>query len=277
MPVDWYNGGMEHTTLHLLYSRFWHKFLYDEGIVPTAEPYAKRTSHGMTLGENGEKMSKSRGNVVNPDDVVNEVGADAFRTYEMFLGAFDQSTPWSQQGLKGCYKFIDKVWNLQNIVADEEGYSDDLEKAMHKAIKKVGDDFERMKFNTAIATLMSLLNDITKKGSVTKGEYKTFITLLNPVAPHMTEELWQILGGDGLLSLAPWPTYYEAKTVDDEVEIVVQINGKIRDKMMVGADLDREGLQNAALESSRIRELTDGKTIVKVIAVPGKLVNIVVK
>ena len=276
-PVDWYNGGMEHTTLHLLYSRFWHKFLFDIGVVPTKEPYQKRTSHGMILGENGEKMSKSRGNVVNPDDVVNEVGADAFRTYEMFLGAFDQSTPWSQQGLKGCYKFIEKVWNLQNIVTDEEGYSDDLEKAMHKAIKKVGDDFERMKFNTAIATLMSLLNDITKKGSVTKGEYKTFITLLNPVAPHMTEELWQILGGDGLLSLAPWPTYDEAKTVDDEVEIVVQINGKIRDKMMVGADLDREGLQNAALESSRIRELTDGKTIVKVIAVPGKLVNIVVK
>ncbi|MDD6565018.1 MAG: leucine--tRNA ligase [Clostridiales bacterium] len=276
-PVDWYNGGMEHTTLHLLYSRFWHKFLFDIGVVPTKEPYQKRTSHGMILGENGEKMSKSRGNVVNPDDVVNEVGADAFRTYEMFLGAFDQSTPWSQQGLKGCYKFIEKVWNLQNIMTDDEGYSDDLEKAMHKTIKKVGDDFERMKFNTAIAALMSLLNEITKKGSVTKGEYKTFITLLNPVAPHITEELWEILGGEGLLSLTPWPTYDESKTVDNEVEIVVQINGKIRDKMMVGADLDRAGLEKAALESSRIRELTDGKNIVKVIAVPGKLVNIVIK
>ncbi len=276
-PVDWYNGGMEHTTLHLLYSRFWHKFLFDIGVVPTKEPYQKRTSHGMILGENGEKMSKSRGNVVNPDDVVNEVGADTFRTYEMFLGAFDQSTPWSQQGLKGCYKFIEKVWNLQNIVTDDEGYSPEIEKAMHKTIKKVGDDFERMKFNTAIASMMSFLNDVSKKGSITKGEYKTFITLLNPVAPHVTEELWQMLGGEGLLSLAPWPEYDEEKTVDDEIEIVVQINGKIRDKMNVAADLDRAGLEAVAMESERIRELTEGKTIVKIIAVPGKLVNIVVR
>ena len=276
-PVDWYNGGMEHTTLHLLYSRFWHKFLYDIGVVPTKEPYQKRTSHGMILGENGEKMSKSRGNVVNPDDVVNEVGADTFRTYEMFLGAFDQSTPWSQQGLKGCYKFIEKVWNLQNIMTDEEGYSAELEKSMHKTIKKVGEDFERMKFNTAIATMMSFLNEVTKKGSITKGEYKTFITLLNPVAPHMTEELWEILGGEGLLSLTAWPKYDEEKTVDDEIEIVVQINGKIRDKMSVAADLDRAGLESVAMASSRIKELTEGKSIVKVIAVPGKLVNIVVK
>ena len=276
-PVDWYNGGMEHTTLHLLYSRFWHKFLFDIGVVPTKEPYQKRTSHGMILGENGEKMSKSRGNVVNPDDVVNEVGADTFRTYEMFLGAFDQSTPWSQQGLKGCYKFIEKVWNLQNIMTDDEGYSPELEKAMHKTIKKVGDDFERMKFNTAIASMMSFLNDVSKKGSITKGEYKTFITLLTPVAPHVTEELWQMLGGEGLLSLAPWPAYDEEKTVDDEIEIVVQINGKIRDKMNVAADLDRAGLEAVAMESERIRELTEGKTIVKIIAVPGKLVNIVVK
>ena len=276
-PVDWYNGGMEHTTLHLLYSRFWHKFLYDIGVVPTKEPYQKRTSHGMILGENGEKMSKSRGNVVNPDDVVNEVGADTFRTYEMFLGAFDQSTPWSQQGLKGCYKFIEKVWNLQNIMTDEEGYSAELEKSMHKTIKKVGDDFERMKFNTAIATMMSFLNEVTKKGSITKGEYKTFITLLNPVAPHMTEELWEMLGGEGLLSLTAWPQYDEEKTVDDEIEIVVQINGKIRDKISVAADLDRAGLESVAMESSRIKELTEGKSIVKVIAVPGKLVNIVVK
>lgn len=179
-PVDWYNGGMEHTTLHLLYSRFWHKFLYDIGVVPTKEPYMKRTSHGMILGENNEKMSKSRGNVVNPDEVVEEFGADAFRTYEMFIGAFDQSTPWSQQGLKGCYKFLERVWNLQSIVNDEEGYSADLEKNINKAIKKVGEDFERMKFNTAIATMMSLVNDFSKKGSVTKGEYKTLITLLNP-------------------------------------------------------------------------------------------------
>ena len=276
-PVDWYNGGMEHTTLHLLYSRFWHKFLFDIGVVPTKEPYQKRTSHGMILGENGEKMSKSRGNVVNPDDVVNEVGADTFRTYEMFLGAFDQSTPWSQQGLKGCYKFIEKVWNLQNIMTDEEGYSAELEKSMHKTIKKVGEDFERMKFNTAIATMMSFLNEVTKKGSITKGEYKTFITLLNPVAPHMTEELWEMLGGEGLLSLTAWPEYDEEKTVDDEIEIVVQINGKIRDKISVAADLDRAGLESVAMESSRIKELTEGKSIVKVIAVPGKLVNIVVK
>ena len=276
-PVDWYNGGMEHTTLHLLYSRFWHKFLFDIGVVPTKEPYQKRTSHGMILGENGEKMSKSRGNVVNPDDVVNEVGADTFRTYEMFLGAFDQSTPWSQQGLKGCYKFIEKVWNLQNIMTDEEGYSAELEKSMHKTIKKVGEDFERMKFNTAIATMMSFLNEVTKKGSITKGEYKTFITLLNPVAPHMTEELWEMLGGEGLLSLTAWPQYDEEKTVDDEIEIVVQINGKIRDKISVAADLDRAGLESVAMESSRIKELTEGKSIVKVIAVPGKLVNIVVK
>lgn len=276
-PVDWYNGGMEHTTLHLLYSRFWHKFLYDIGVVPTKEPYMKRTSHGMILGENNEKMSKSRGNVVNPDDVVNEFGADAFRTYEMFIGAFDQSTPWSQQGLKGCYKFLERVWNLQSIVTDENGYSADLEKNMHKAIKKVGDDFERMKFNTAIATMMSLVNDFSKKGSVTRGEYMTLITLLNPVAPHMTEELWQIYGNDGLLSLQPWPSFEEEKTVDDEIEIVVQINGKIKDKLMIPAGLDRNGTQEAAMNTDKIKGLIEGKTVVKVIAVPDKLVNIVVK
>lgn len=276
-PVDWYNGGMEHTTLHLLYSRFWHKFLYDIGVVPTKEPYMKRTSHGMILGENNEKMSKSRGNVVNPDDVVNEFGADAFRTYEMFIGAFDQSTPWSQQGLKGCYKFLERVWNLQSIVTDEKGYSADLEKNMHKAIKKVGDDFERMKFNTAIATMMSLVNDFSKKGSVTRGEYMTLITLLNPVAPHMTEELWQIYGNEGLLSLQSWPTFDEEKTVDDEIEIVVQINGKIKDKLMIPAGLDKEGTQEAAMNTEKIKGLIDGKSVVKVIAVPDKLVNIVVK
>ena len=276
-PVDWYNGGMEHTTLHLLYSRFWHKFLYDIGVVPTKEPYMKRTSHGMILGENNEKMSKSRGNVVNPDEVVEEFGADAFRTYEMFIGAFDQSTPWSQQGLKGCYKFLERVWNLQSIVNDEEGYSADLEKNINKAIKKVGEDFERMKFNTAIATMMSLVNDFSKKGSVTKGEYKTLITLLNPVAPHMTEELWLTYGNGELLSPRPWPKYDEGKTVDDEIEIVVQINGKIKDKLMIPAGLDKDGTQEAAMNTEKIKGLIEGKNVVKVIAVPGKLVNIVVK
>ena len=276
-PVDWYNGGMEHTTLHLLYSRFWHKFLYDIGVVPTKEPYMKRTSHGMILGENNEKMSKSRGNVVNPDEVIEEFGADAFRTYEMFIGAFDQSTPWSQQGLKGCYKFLERVWNLQSIVNDEEGYSADLEKNINKAIKKVGEDFERMKFNTAIATMMSLVNDFSKKGSVTKDEYKTLITLLNPVAPHMTEELWLTYGNGELLSLQPWPKYDEGKTVDDEIEIVVQINGKIKDKLMIPAGLDKDGTQEAAMNTEKIKGLIEGKNVVKVIAVPGKLVNIVVK
>ena len=261
-PVDWYNGGMEHTTLHLLYSRFWHKFLYDIGVVPTKEPYMKRTSHGMILGENNEKMSKSRGNVVNPDEVVEEFGADAFRTYEMFIGAFDQSTPWSQQGLKGCYKFLERVWNLQSIVNDEEGYSADLEKNMNKAIKKVGEDFERMKFNTAIATMMSLVNDFSKKGSVTKGEYKTLITLLNPVAPHMTEELWLTYGNGELLSLQPWPKYDEGKTVDDEIEIVVQINGKIKDKLMIPAGLDKDGTQEAAMNTEKIKGLIEGKNVV---------------
>ena len=276
-PVDWYNGGMEHTTLHLLYSRFWHKFLYDIGVVPTKEPYMKRTSHGMILGENNEKMSKSRGNVVNPDEVVEEFGADAFRTYEMFIGAFDQSTPWSQQGFERLYKFLERVWNLQSIVNDEEGYSADLEKNINKAIKKVGEDFERMKFNTAIATMMSLVNDFSKKGSVTKGEYKTLITLLNPVAPHMTEELWLTYGNGELLSLQPWPKYDEGKTVDDEIEIVVQINGKIKDKLMIPAGLDKDGTQEAAMNTEKIKGLIEGKNVVKVIAVPGKLVNIVVK
>ncbi len=276
-PVDWYNGGMEHTTLHLLYSRFWHKFLYDIGVVPTKEPYMKRTSHGMILGENNEKMSKSRGNVVNPDEVVNEFGADAFRTYEMFIGAFDQSTPWSQQGLKGCYKFLERVWNLQALVNDETGFTADLEKPINKAIKKVGEDFERMKFNTAIATMMSLVNDYYKKGSITKDEYMILLTLLNPVAPHLTEELWQLYGNEGLLSLEAWPKFDEDKTVDDEIEIVVQINGKIRDKLMIAAGLDKDGTQEAAMNTDKIKELIDGKTVVKVIAVPGKLVNIVVK
>ncbi len=276
-PVDWYNGGMEHTTLHLLYSRFWHKFLYDIGVVPTKEPYQRRTSHGMILGENNEKMSKSRGNVVNPDEVVDEVGADAFRTYEMFIGAFDQATPWSQQGLRGCYKFLERVWNIQSIVTDEVGYTASLEKSIHKAIKKVGDDIEKMKFNTAIATMMSLVNDFYKNGSVTKTEFMTLLILLNPVAPHMTEELWQKYGGEGFLSIQPWPQYDEAKIQDDEVEIVVQVNGKIRDKIMVPSTADKDMLESIAMDNEKIKEMTLGKTIVKVIAIPGRLVNIVVK
>ncbi len=277
LPVDWYNGGMEHTTLHLLYSRFWHKFLYDIGVVPTKEPYQKRTSHGMILGANNEKMSKSRGNVVNPDDVVRDFGADTFRTYEMFIGAFDQATPWSEQGVKGCYKFLERVWNLQNIVTDSDEYSTDLESTIHKAVKKVGEDIERMKYNTAIATLMSLVNDFTKKNSITRGELRTFLILLNPTAPHITEEMWEKAGFDGQIASHTWPTYDEAKTVDDEVEIVLQINGKIRDKLMIPAGLDKDATQDAAMKSEKVINAISDKEVVKVIVVPGKLVNIVVK
>ena len=277
LPVDWYNGGMEHTTLHLLYSRFWHKFLYDIGVVPTKEPYQKRTSHGMILGENGEKMSKSRGNVVNPDDIVNNYGADTFRTYEMFIGAFDAATPWSEQGVKGCHNFIKRVWSLLDITTDEEGYSKDLEAAMHKTIKKVSADIESMKFNTAIAALMSLINDFTKKKSVTKGELKTFLMLLNPFAPHVTEEMWQIKGFEGTIADSKWPKYDEAKTVDAMIELVLQINGKIRDKIQMPQGLPKEELEKLALESDKIKAYTEGKEIVKVIVVPNKLVNIVVK
>ena len=210
LPVDWYNGGMEHTTLHLLYSRFWHKFLYDQGVVPCPEPYQKRTSHGMILGENGEKMSKSRGNVVNPDDIVREYGADTLRTYEMFIGAFDLSASWSEDGVKGCRRFLERIWKLQDIMTNEEGYSSDLETKMHQTIKKVSSDYENLKYNTAIAAMMALLNDFTKKGSITKGEYKTLLILLNPVAPHITEELWQIIGGSGYVYEQTWPEYEEA-------------------------------------------------------------------
>ncbi len=277
LPVDWYNGGMEHTTLHLLYSRFWHKFLYDIGVVSTPEPYAKRTSHGMILGENGEKMSKSRGNVVNPDDMVENFGADTFRTYEMFIGAFDQSTPWSINGVKGCFRFIERVWNLQDILSDNEGYSVEFEKAMHKTIKKVTEDYDKMKFNTAIAALMALINDFYKKGSVTRGELKTFITLLNPAAPHLTEEMWERAGFGGFLHQTKWPEYDEAKCVDDTVEIVAQINGKVKDKILIPANISREEMEKVALENEKIVALIEGKQVVKVICVPGKLVNIVVR
>ncbi|MBR5157731.1 MAG: leucine--tRNA ligase [Clostridia bacterium] len=277
MPVDWYNGGMEHTTLHLLYSRFWHKVLYDIGVVNTPEPYTRRTSHGMILGENNEKMSKSRGNVVNPDDMVETFGADTFRTYEMFIGAFDQSTPWSINGVRGCYRFIERVWNMQEMLTDEEGYSKDFESLMHKTIKKVTEDIERMKFNTAIAALMALTNDFYKKGSITRGELRTFLILLNPTAPHMTEEMWETAGFGGCLNETEWPKYDEAKTIDDEVEIVVQVNGKVKDRITVAASLSKDEMEKAVLENDKIKALIDGKAVVKVICVPGKLVNIVVK
>ena len=274
MPVDWYNGGMEHTTLHLLYSRFWHKFLYDQGVVPCPEPYQKRTSHGMILGENGEKMSKSRGNVVNPDDIVREYGADTLRTYEMFIGAFDLSASWSEDGVKGCRRFLERIWKLQDIMTNEEGYSSDLETKMHQTIKKVSSDYENLKYNTAIAAMMALLNDFTKKGSITKGEYKTLLILLNPVAPHITEELWQIIGGSGYVYEQTWPEYEEAKTVENTVEIAVQINGKTKGTLAIGRDDAKEDVIAKAKES--IADKLTGN-IVKEIYVPGRIVNIVMK
>ena len=274
LPVDWYNGGMEHTTLHLLYSRFWHKFLYDQKIVPTSEPYQKRTSHGMILGENGEKMSKSRGNVVNPDDIVNDYGADTLRTYEMFIGAFDLSASWSEDGVKGCRRFLERVWKLQSMMTEDEGYSKDLETKMHQTIKKVSNDFENLKFNTAIAAMMSLINEFYKKNSVTKGEYKTLITLLNPVAPHMTEELWSILGGEGRLYQTAWPEYEEAKTVESTVEIAVQINGKTKATISIGKDDPKDDVLAKAKEA--LGDKLSGN-IIKEIYVPGRIVNIVAK
>ena len=274
LPVDWYNGGMEHTTLHLLYSRFWHKFLFDEGVVPCSEPYQKRTSHGMILGENGEKMSKSRGNVVNPDDIVNEYGADTLRTYEMFIGAFDLSASWSEDGVKGCRRFLDRVWKLQDLVTEEEGFSKDLETKMHQTIKKVSNDFENLKFNTAIAAMMSLLNDFSKKGSMTKTEIQTFIILLNPVAPHITEELWQTLGYEGRVYQQTWPEYDEAKTVESTVEIAVQINGKTKGTLAIQKDDAKDDVLARAKEC--IADKLTGN-IVKEIYVPGRIVNIVMK
>ena len=274
MPVDWYNGGMEHTTLHLLYSRFWHKFLYDQKVVPCIEPYQKRTSHGMILGSNGEKMSKSRGNVVNPDDIVREYGADTLRTYEMFIGAFDLSASWQDEGVKGCRRFLDRVWKLQDILVDGDAYSADLETKMHQTIKKVSSDYENLKFNTAIAAMMSLLNEFYKKNEINKAEYKTLITLLNPVAPHITEEIWQILGGEGRLYQVAWPTYEEAKTVESTVEIMVQVNGKNRATISIGKEDPKDQVISVAKEA--IADKLNG-TIVKEIYVPGRLVNIVIK
>ena len=277
MPVDWYNGGMEHTTLHLLYSRFWHKFLYDQGLVSCPEPYSKRTSHGMILGENGEKMSKSRGNVVNPDDVVNEFGADTLRTYEMFIGAFELSAAWSMEGVKGCRKFLERVWKLQDMLVDGEGYRANLETKMHQTIKKVTNDFENLKFNTAIAAMMALVNEFYKEKSVTKAEYATLILLLNPVAPHMTEELWENLFGDSRAYQQKWPEYDEAKTVESTVEIAVQINGKVKATVAVAIDEDEESVKEKAHAIPSIADLMAGKTVVKEIYVKGRILNIVVK
>ncbi len=276
-PIDWYNGGMEHTTLHLLYSRFWHKFLYDIGVVPNPEPYSKRTSHGMILGENGEKMSKSRGNVVNPDEIVANYGADTMRVYEMFIGDFEKAAPWSQSSIKGSKRFLDKVWALADSITDEIGYRKELEPEFHRTIKKVTEDIEGLKMNTAIAALMSLLNAIQATGKITKDEYKTFITLLNPFAPHITEELWTICGFDGMLNETVWPTFDEAKCVDSTVEIVVQINGKIKARLNVAADISANDAIALAKENSNIASEISGKNIVKELYVPKKLVNIVVK
>ena len=276
--VDWYNGGMEHTTLHLLYSRFWHKFLYDIGQVPTAEPYAKRTSHGMILGENGEKMSKSRGNVVNPDDVVNEFGADTLRLYEMFIGDFEKAAPWSNAGIKGCRRFIERYWNLQSILVDGEAIRPEMENSFHKAIKKVSYDIENLKFNTAIASLMALMNVIAEKGSINKAELSVFTMLLNPFAPHVTEEVWgEMKLGEGMVTEQPWPKYDESKCKDDVIEIVVQVNGKVRARLCVAADIQKDDAIALAKAEDRIAAEINGKNVVKEIYVPGKLVNIVVK
>lgn len=277
MPVDWYNGGMEHTTLHLLYSRFWHKFLYDIGVVDTKEPYAKRTSQGMILGSNHEKMSKSRGNVINPDDIVETYGADTLRCYEMFLGDFEKSAPWSENGVKGCRRFMDRVWNLQNILQDGDEYTKELESSIHKTIKKVSSDYENLKPNTAIAQLMTLSNEFNDHGSITKEDFRTFLILLNPVAPHITEELWAECELGGYLNEAEWPVYDEAKTIDQTVEIPVQFNGKVKFTIKVPRDADKEAVKAEAMANESYESYVEGKKIVKEIFVPGRIYNIVVK
>jgi leucyl-tRNA synthetase len=277
-PVDWYNGGMEHTTLHLLYSRFWHKFLYDIGVVPTPEPYAKRTSHGMILGENGEKMSKSRGNVVNPDEIVDEYGADTMRLYEMFIGDFEKAAPWSKASIRGCRRFVERYWNLQSVLIDGDKIRPELEGAFNKAIKKVGEDIENIKFNTAIATLMALINDISNVKSINKEELRIFSILLNPFAPHVTEEVYEACGlGNGILAEAEWPEYDESKCVDESVEIVVQVNGKIKAKLNIPVDADKDAVLDLAKNDESVKKAIDGMKIIKEIVVPKKLVNLVVK
>lgn len=277
-PVDWYNGGMEHTTLHLLYSRFWHKFLYDIGVVPTPEPYAKRTSHGMILGENGEKMSKSRGNVVNPDEIVDEYGADTMRLYEMFIGDFEKAAPWSKASIRGCRRFVERYWNLQSVLIDGDKIRPELEGAFNKAIKKVGEDIENIKFNTAIATLMALINDISNVKSINKEELRIFSILLNPFAPHVTEEVYEACKlGDGILAEAEWPEYDESKCVDESVEIVVQVNGKIKAKLNIPVDADKDAVLDLTKNDENVKKAIDGMKIIKEIVVPKKLVNLVVK
>ena len=277
-PVDWYNGGMEHTTLHLLYSRFWHKFLYDIGVVNTPEPYAKRTSHGMILGENGEKMSKSRGNVVNPDEIVDEYGADTLRLYEMFIGDFEKAAPWSQSSIRGCRRFIERYYNLQTILNNADGIRPELESAFHKAIKKVGDDIENIKFNTAIATLMALINDITATGAITKEELRIFTILLNPFAPHVTEEVFEICKlGDGIVAEQKWPEYDEAKCKDETIEIVVQVNGKIKTKLNIPVESEKNAVLDMAKADANVAKAIENMNIIKEIYVPNKLVNLVVK
>lgn len=277
-PVDWYNGGMEHTTLHLLYSRFWHKFLYDIGVVPTPEPYAKRTSHGMILGENGEKMSKSRGNVVNPDEIVDEYGADTMRLYEMFIGDFEKAAPWSKASIRGCRRFVERYWNLQSVLIDGDKIRPELEGAFNKAIKKVGEDIENIKFNTAIATLMALINDISNVKSINKEELRIFSILLNPFAPHVTEEVYEACKlGNGILAEAEWPKYDESKCVDESVEIVVQVNGKIKAKLNIPVDADKDAVLDLAKNDENVKKAIDGMKIIKEIVVPKKLVNLVVK
>ena len=277
-PVDWYNGGMEHTTLHLLYSRFWHKFLYDIGVVNTPEPYAKRTSHGMILGENGEKMSKSRGNVVNPDEIVDEYGADTLRLYEMFIGDFEKAAPWSQSSIRGCRRFIERYYNLQTILNDTDGIRPELESSFHKAIKKVGDDIENIKFNTAIATLMALINDITATGAITKEELRIFTILLNPFAPHVTEEVFEMCKlGDGIVAEQKWPEYDEAKCKDETIEIVVQVNGKIKTKLNIPVESEKNAVLDMAKADANVAKAIENMNIIKEIYVPNKLVNLVVK
>jgi leucyl-tRNA synthetase len=275
MPVDWYNGGMEHTTLHLLYSRFWHLFLHDIGLVSAPEPYQKRTSHGMVLGENGEKMSKSRGNVINPDDMVSEIGADAFRMYEMFMGAFDQAIPWSTNGARGCRRFLDRVWRLQEMITDNDGISADMKASVHSTIKKVTEDYEKMKFNTAIAALMSLVNEFYAKLSITRREMRMLLLLLSPIAPHICEEMWQCQGFGKPLYTQKWPTYDEAAMVRPEVEIAIQINGKVRGKLMIATDISREAAEAILREHEIVRSLVGNRTIIKVVYIPGHLLNIV--
>ena len=277
-PVDWYNGGMEHTTLHLLYSRFWHKFLYDIGVVPTPEPYAKRTSHGMILGENGEKMSKSRGNVVNPDDIVQQYGADTMRLYEMFIGDFEKAAPWNDKGIKGCRRFVERYYNLQEKLIDGDEVRPELECSIHKTIKKVSEDIENIKFNTAIASLMALMNDINAVGSINKKEYAIFSILLNPFAPHVTEEIWSTCNlGDGMVADQPWPEYDESKCKANEIEIAVQVNGKIKTKLMIPAEAEQAEVIALAKADENVKKSVEGMNIIKEIYVKGRLVNIVVK